>query len=65
MTPHLIDTDTLKELTGYERSGDLERYLRDQGIRYFPGRRGPWTTVDLLNAAGGLVQYPGRQEDVL
>ena len=32
MTPHLIDTDTLKELTGYERSGDLERcFLNSNG----------------------------------
>ena len=28
--------------------------LHEQGIRLFRGRTGPWTTVDLINQAGGL-----------
>ena len=54
MESKIITTDMLKQVTGYERSGDVERCLRDQGIRLFFGKLGPWTTLDLLNAAGGL-----------
>jgi len=47
-TAHLIET------TGYQRPADIERCLREQGVRYFWGKDGPWTTIDLVNAAGGL-----------
>jgi len=53
--PHaLLKFDDLRALTGYERAGDVARCLRKQGIRIFEGRVGPWTTLDLVNAAGGL-----------
>lgn len=51
----VLDFETLQELTGYRRRSDVERALREQGIRVFWGRRGPWTTVDLINQAGGLT----------
>lgn len=45
----------LQQILGYERQGDVERCLREQGIRYFRGKGGaPWTTIDLINMAGGL-----------
>lgn len=39
---------------GYGRAADVRRCLTRDGIRYFEGKDGPWTTMDLINAAGGL-----------
>ena len=51
----LVQLPDLQQITGYERMADIERCLRDQGIRYFRGRHGVlWTTVGLIEAAGGL-----------
>ena len=44
----------LQHITGYQRRSDVERTLIDQGVRIFRGRAGPWTTLDLINQAGGL-----------
>jgi hypothetical protein len=44
----------LQLLTGYRRRADVERTLTSQGIRFFCGRIGPWTTIDLVNHAGGI-----------
>ncbi|HET6631572.1 MAG TPA: hypothetical protein VFG73_02535 [Rhodanobacteraceae bacterium] len=51
----ILSTEDLKRATGYQRSADVERCLKAAGIRYFPGKEGPWTTSDLVNAAGGLA----------
>jgi hypothetical protein len=54
----MADTLSLEELrrtTGYTRVSDVERCLRQQNIRFFWGKDGPWTTIDLVNAAGGLA----------
>ncbi len=52
----LVQFPDLQQLTGYERMADVERCLRDQGIRYFRGRHGVlWTTLGLIEAAGGLT----------
>lgn len=51
----LVQFDDLRQVLGYERMADVERCLRDQGIRYFRGRNGVlWTTVGLIEAAGGI-----------
>ena len=39
---------------GYSRAADVRRCLTRDRIRYFEGKDGPWTTLDLVNAAGGL-----------
>lgn len=52
---NVLKFDDLQELTGYERAGDVERVLQKSGIRYFHGRKGCWTTLALVNAAGGIV----------
>lgn len=44
----------LQAITGYTRRSDVERSLRSQGIRVFLGKDGPWTTIDLINNAGGI-----------
>lgn len=54
--PGTVSCDQLMALTDYAREGDLKRALDDQRIRYFIGKGGkPWTTLDLINAAAGLV----------
>ena len=62
---HIINTDDLKQITGYERPGDVEKCLKKQGVRFFFGKNGPWTTLDLINAAGGLcpAQLPKTASD--
>jgi hypothetical protein len=50
----LINTDQLKQLTGYTRSGDIERCLDSQGVKYLHGKNGPITTLDALNNALGI-----------
>lgn len=52
--PAVLSCEDLKAITGYQRPADVARCLRDQGVRVFNGRTGPWTTVDLINQAGGL-----------
>lgn len=57
MAQGVLSTDELLGLTGYERVGDLRRWLDSQNIPYFPGKGGaPWTTIDLVNAAKGLTR---------
>lgn len=51
--PYLTTADLL-ELTGYTRVADVERCLTRQNVRFFWGKDGPWTTLDLINAAGGV-----------
>ena len=56
----VLTFEDLKRITGYARRADVERALHEQGIRLFRGRTGPWTTVELINQAGGL--RPASQE---
>lgn len=50
----VLEFEDLQRMTGYRRRSDVERTLRAQGIKTFVGRKGPWTTLDLINQAGGL-----------
>ena len=49
-----LTAEHLAAITGYQRRCDIERCLRMNGRRFFVGRSGPWTTLDLVNAAGGI-----------
>jgi hypothetical protein len=49
----LVSFESLRVLTGYERRSDIERSLQSQGIHFFYGRNGLWTTLTLINYAGG------------
>ena len=53
---NIVLFDELKDATGYERVGDVEKCLKKQGIKTFYGRgkKVLWTTPELINAAGGL-----------
>lgn len=59
-TEKVLEFEDLQRVTGYTRRSDVERALRGAGIKVFQGRKGPWTTIDLVNQAGGLA--PGNQE---
>lgn len=50
----ILSCEELRAVTGYQRPADIERCLFEQGIKTFRGRLGPWTTLDLINQAGGL-----------
>lgn len=62
MRGSLVECADLLALTGYEKPGDAARCLRKQGIRVFEGKGGIWTTVELINAAGGIVAGPAKNE---
>ncbi|MDD0969347.1 MULTISPECIES: DUF4224 domain-containing protein [Pseudomonas] len=53
-TTGILTFQDLQQITGYQRRSDVERSLIDQGVRLFRGRTGPWTTLDLINHAGGV-----------
>lgn len=59
-TPGVLTFQDLQQVTGYQRRSDVERCLIEQGVRIFRGRSGPWTTIDLINQAGGI--NPGSVE---
>lgn len=62
----LLSCEDLLFATGFERVGEMRRALDQAGIRYFLGRAGrPWTTMDLVNAAGGLVPTSGQGDGKL
>ncbi|MBL1140400.1 MAG: hypothetical protein HND53_00015 [Proteobacteria bacterium] len=54
----VITNDELRSVTGINRQSTLEKYLHREGIRYFCGKNGAWTTEALLNASKGLVVIP-------
>lgn len=49
------DLQELCQPGGSPRLATVERWAREQGVRYrYDGKGGIWTTVDALNAAIGL-----------
>lgn len=50
-----LEFPDLQRLTGYTRMADVRRTLENQGVRVFEGKEGIWTTIQLINAAGGLT----------
>lgn len=53
--PGALSPEDLERLTGYQRQGDVEKWLRQHRIPYFRGRIGVWTTLDAVNAALGIT----------
>lgn len=62
MRGSIIETSDLLAITGYQKPGDAARCLRKQGITVFDGKDGPWTTLELVNAAGGLAALSANNE---
>lgn len=50
---------------GKNQAAALERYLEKEGIQYFHGDKGPWTTEALLNASKGLGLPEESSEHIL
>lgn len=59
MHPAAVSPADLSELIGYQRQADVERWCEAQGVRFFRGKAGIWTTVEALNAALGLRSGAG------
>ena len=48
----LVTSEDLKKVTGYTRIGDIERWLQQENIPFFRGKRGKiFTTIEKLNEA--------------
>lgn len=58
---NVLTFEDLQQLTGYKRAADVESALEESGIRYFASRKGCWTSLALVNAAGGIVN--NQQQD--
>ena len=53
MIGDIYELEDLKQITGYERSGDIKTNLEKQGITIFVGKDGRiFTTKGLIEAAG-------------
>lgn len=48
----VITAARLRQVMKYERNGALRRRLCKEGIAFFEGADGPWTTTELVKAAG-------------
>jgi hypothetical protein len=59
----IVTLDELKAATGCKRLGDLEKCLRQNGVRFLYGRNCIYTTTDALNAAMGLHPDKPTKED--
>jgi len=55
INPNVLTFSDLQEITHCQRVGDVKRALDENGIRYFSGKQSVWTTIALVNAAGGIV----------
>lgn len=62
MMGSILESADLLAITGYEKPADAARCLRRQGVRVFEGKKGIWTTVELVNAAGGIVPAAANSE---
>ena len=60
---NVLSCEDLRAITGYQRPADIERCLVEQGVKVFRGRLGPWTTLDLINQAGGLRTHADNDDN--
>lgn len=64
LNPHVVDPDTLRELSGKRSRSGVRKWATKQGIRVLDGENGLWTTAEALNdalgvrAGGDLVYSP-------
>lgn len=62
---NILDQDQIAAAMGYERVGDAEKKLIEQGIRPIYGRRGCFfVTIDMLNAARGVGTASANSEEL-
>jgi len=53
-TPHIVDAQMLRQLSGKHNRSAVRRWASAQGIRVLDGKDGLWTTQEALNAALGV-----------
>ena len=67
MSEGILNSEDLKEITGYKLDGPLKNFLENQGIAVFNGKNGIWTTMELVKAAGlnkmGIAQPEKEKEE--
>jgi len=51
MVNGVLTTADLQAITQYERVGDIRRCLDEQGVPWFWGKDGIWTTLGLIEAS--------------
>lgn len=51
---HIVDTETLRKLSGKHSASAVRRWANSQGIRTLEGADGPWTTEAAINRALGV-----------
>lgn len=66
--PHFVDFEDLCQMSGLSQAAAVRRWASEQGIATKDGAKGPWTTIEAINAALGVrssndPQY--RPEQVL
>ena len=55
MHQQILNFDHLKQISGYSRRADVERWAKDNGIAVKPCRGGVWTTLEAVNVALGVA----------
>lgn len=50
----IVDTETLRKLSGKRSASAVRRWANSQGIRTLEGADGPWTTPEAINKALGV-----------
>lgn len=58
--PSALAPEDLERLTGYKQQADIERWCHKNGVRFFRGKAGVWTTLEAVNAALGLTRAGER-----
>lgn len=51
---NIVDTETLRKLSGKRSASAVRRWANSQGIRTLEGAEGPWTTTEAVNKALGV-----------
>ena len=56
----ILEHEDLARVTRYTRMADIAACLDRQGVKYFHGRNGLWTTQAALDAALGIAPAAGN-----
>lgn len=60
---NIVQFEDLQKATKLKDCGRIEKKLKADGIRFFYGKKGViYTTLDLINAAGGLSKVELNKE---
>lgn len=53
--PHIVDAQTLRQLSGKQSRSGVCKWASERGIRVIDGDKGPFTTLEALNKALGVL----------